>query len=317
MITIEICFRRRRQLCRMKKSPFIAKRRAFSLNLPTNLMLLSFGEGKKVCVSLVEKRREKKVLQEGRKKITGKCSIADEKSLVVFCSNILRDLATIEADVNSHCEAVLNNRLSKANREKILREQRRLVLNSAGSVMASKSELSTLCSTYDLTCGTNGITSDDLVPNGPLMHAKSTGNLFSGGMKKIKQAFRYEPSNDTGGTTFRQLRGFISLEQKILFVWVRFKKEAHNSSMSPQKLILPLSRCVFLYILGFFSHCRDAFSRKKKEQFSASEKKIEPDLYIVYTSSITKKGPVVHSSGRNYFSIFYFSGYGYTILVVV
>ena len=39
-------------------------------------------------------------------------------------SNILRDLATIEADVTSHLEAVLRERLSKINRDKILQEQR-------------------------------------------------------------------------------------------------------------------------------------------------------------------------------------------------
>ena len=39
-------------------------------------------------------------------------------------SNILRDLATIEADVTSHLEAILHERLSKANRDKILQEQR-------------------------------------------------------------------------------------------------------------------------------------------------------------------------------------------------
>ena len=53
--------------------------------------------------------------------------------MVISFSNILRDLATIEADVISHSEAVLNNRLSKANREKILREQRRLVMMCGGS----------------------------------------------------------------------------------------------------------------------------------------------------------------------------------------
>ena len=36
----------------------------------------------------------------------------------------MRDLATIEADVTAHLEAVLRERLSKIHRERILKEQR-------------------------------------------------------------------------------------------------------------------------------------------------------------------------------------------------
>ena len=42
----------------------------------------------------------------------------------MYYSNILRDLATIEADVTAHLEAVLRERLSKIHRERILKEQR-------------------------------------------------------------------------------------------------------------------------------------------------------------------------------------------------
>ena len=42
----------------------------------------------------------------------------------MYYSNILRDLATIEADVTAHLEAVLRERLSKIHRERILQEQR-------------------------------------------------------------------------------------------------------------------------------------------------------------------------------------------------
>lgn len=38
---------------------------------------------------------------------------------IIICSNILRGLATIEADVSSHAEAVLHGRLSKIAQEKI------------------------------------------------------------------------------------------------------------------------------------------------------------------------------------------------------
>ena len=36
----------------------------------------------------------------------------------------MRDLATIEADITAHLEAVLRERLSKIHRERILKEQR-------------------------------------------------------------------------------------------------------------------------------------------------------------------------------------------------
>lgn len=113
-------------------------------------------------------------------------------------SNILRDLATIEADVASHCEAVLNQRLSKINREKMLHEQRCLVMTSSsgtGSCGVAKApsndpikkELSTICSTYDLTAPEDLV---GLANGGQLVHAKSTGNLLAGGMRRLKQALR-------------------------------------------------------------------------------------------------------------------------------
>ena len=42
-----------------------------------------------------------------------------------FFSNVLRGLATIEADVSSHAEAVLHGRLSKLTQDKLNLEQQR------------------------------------------------------------------------------------------------------------------------------------------------------------------------------------------------
>jgi hypothetical protein len=48
-------------------------------------------------------------------------------------SNILRDLATIEADVSSHAEAVLHDRISKITQEKINLEQQQQKRAAAAS----------------------------------------------------------------------------------------------------------------------------------------------------------------------------------------
>ena len=52
---------------------------------------------------------------------------------VIFCSNILRNLATIQADVASHAEAMLHGRLSKSHQETISSEQKRYLLHKAKS----------------------------------------------------------------------------------------------------------------------------------------------------------------------------------------
>jgi len=153
-----------------------------------------------------------------------KCSNNNRYIDILLPSNILRDLATIEADVNSHCEAVLNNRLSKSNRDRILREQRRLVvLNSNASrgsdlprlpssrpaSPSSKAEMSSSCrSLASMHHVANPTAADDHVvldaPNGNgsgdaaaalhVSRAKSTGNLLSGGMRKLKQALKFGSS---------------------------------------------------------------------------------------------------------------------------
>ena len=50
-----------------------------------------------------------------------------EQQTIFICtiSNILRSLATLEADVSSHAEAVLRGRLSRRHQEKICLEQSR------------------------------------------------------------------------------------------------------------------------------------------------------------------------------------------------
>lgn len=87
---------------------------------------------------------------------------------VLLPSNILRDLATIEADVSSHAEAVLHGRLSKITQEKIRVEQRRVneITNAANNSITSTSP-------------------------GDLVHSKSTSQLFVDGIRrKLKNAMR-------------------------------------------------------------------------------------------------------------------------------
>ena len=122
--------------------------------------------------------------------------------------------------MNSHLEAVLNNRLSKANKEKVFREQRRLLLNSAAATGSTdgggkverridlckvRSHLNSSSSSVELVqtsraaaagsrLGSHYDLSDELVSSttaaGSLLHAKSTGNLLSGGIRRLKQALR-------------------------------------------------------------------------------------------------------------------------------
>ena len=94
----------------------------------------------------------------------------------------------------------------QANREKILREQRRLVMSNAvappSNAKSGKKKPIYLGSSYDLAStysggGVGGAAITAPVPDGTdaamangLIHAKSTGSLFSGGFKKIKHALK-------------------------------------------------------------------------------------------------------------------------------